>query len=225
MKNHLKRIIAPRTWMIDRQKIFIAKPNPGTHPLELCLPLGYLLRDILKHASTMNEVQKMLRTKSILIDGKRQLDPHFPIGLFDTMSLPDVQEAYRLSLDKKGRLTLKKIEVEESTLKLCKVVGKSAVKGGKVQLHLHDGRNILFDKKAAVGDTLAVSLPELSVQKVLPLEKESSVFLMRGKHAGDTGVIKELKGKNAVYTRDNQDVETLTQYLFVVGDKKPMITL
>jgi len=34
MKNHLKRIATPRTWVIDRKaETFITRPKPGAHSL------------------------------------------------------------------------------------------------------------------------------------------------------------------------------------------------
>ena len=51
MKNHLKRIAAPKSWLINRKSsTFIVRPNPGAHALDKGLPLGVIIRDNLKLA-------------------------------------------------------------------------------------------------------------------------------------------------------------------------------
>ena len=220
MKNHLKRIASPRTWFVDRKaNKFIIRPNPGMHSLDSGLPLGVLLRDELQLASTKGEVKKLMNNKEVFVDGKRRKDHSFMVGLFDVLSVPELKKYYRLTLDRKGRLQLIEISAHESSLKLGKVVGKTVVKKGKTQFNLHDGRNLLADAKANVGDTFVLALPQASVKKVLPLKKGAKVFLTKGKHAGGTGVLKEIKGDEAAYSAEGEDVETAKEYLFVVGDK------
>src|SRR3989344_9492405 len=116
------------------------------------------------------------------------------VGLFDVLSVPKLKKQYRMLLDKKGRLTLREINTKEAALKLVKVVGKNALKGGKIQFNLHDGRNIVSDAKAKVGDTFLVALPKAIVTKIFPAKKGAKVFLIKGKHAGDLGILKEIKG-------------------------------
>ncbi|HLD40073.1 MAG TPA: 30S ribosomal protein S4e [Candidatus Nanoarchaeia archaeon] len=226
MKNHLKLIAAPRTWFMPRKtNVFTIRPNPGAHSLEYGLPLGLLLRDELKLASTTAEVRKIVTQKEVLVDGVARTDHRFMVGLFDVLSVPKLKKQYRMLLDKKGRLSLKEINAKEAALKLARVVGKTALKGGKIQFNLHDGRNLVSDAKAKVGDTFVISLPAVSVTKILPVKKGSKVFLIKGKHAGDVGVLKEIKGMEATYTVDGADIDTAKDYLFVVGDKDSEITL
>lgn len=226
MKNHLKRIATPRSWFVDRKSnTFIVRPNPGAHAMDSGLPLGVLLRDNLELASTMGEIKKLLNNKEIVVDGMRRKDHSFMVGLFDTLSVPETKKHYRLVLDTKGRLTLKEISAQESGLKLVKIMGKTVLKGGKMQFNLHDGRNIVADAAADVGDTFLVVLPEIKVKKLLPLKKGAKVFLTKGKHAADIGVLKEVKGKEATYSLQGEDIETAKAYLFVVGEKDAEITL
>jgi small subunit ribosomal protein S4e len=128
-------------------------------------------------------------------------------------------------LDKKGRLRLAEVSAKEAGVKLAKVVGKTALKGGKIQFNLHDGRNIVSDTKAKVGDTFVLSLPEAKISKLLTVKKGATVFLIKGKHAGDVGVLKEIKGVEATYTVGDADIDTAKEYLFVVGDKAAEIML
>ncbi|MBT4935776.1 30S ribosomal protein S4e [Candidatus Woesearchaeota archaeon] len=227
MKNHLKRIASPRTWLINRKSnTFITRPKPGAHSFEHGISLGVILRDMLHVASTMSEAKKILNSKNVLVDGSRVKDHRRIVGLFDVISLPDIEKQYRIVLDIKGRLELIEIDAKESTHKICKIVGKTILKKGKIQFNLHDGKNIISDKDARVGDSFVVTLPTKEVESVLSLNPGATIFLIQGKHSGDVGVLKEFKDNNALYTKDNVDVETAKGYLFVVGLKgKTQITL
>lgn len=226
MKNHLKQIAAPRTWFIRRKTtVFTIRPNPGAHSLENGMPLGLLLRDNVQVASTTGEVRKVLNNKEVLVDGVARTDHRHMVGLFDVLSIPKLKKNYRMIMDTKGRLTLTEITATEAAVKLAKVVGKTALKGGKVQFNLHDGRNITSDAAAKVGDTFVLSLPTVKVSKILSAKKGVKVFLTKGKHAGDVGVLKEVKGMEATYTVEGADVDTAKEYLFVVGEKDTEIKL
>jgi small subunit ribosomal protein S4e len=226
MKNHLKRIASPRTWTIDRKGgIFTTRPKPGSHKLEDGLALGTVLRDFLGLAKTTSEVKKLLNNNQILVDGKARKDHKFIVGLFDVLTIESAKKSYRLYFDRKGRIIIKEISVEESSLKPCQVIGKTVLAGGKVQYHLHDGKNVLTDVKAKVGDTLLLSLPKLEVKEVLPLQKGATVYLTKGKHSGDVGQFKEIIKKEAIYLVDKTEIETAKAYLFVIGKDKAMITI
>lgn len=226
MKNHLKRIASPRTWVINRKRKFIVKPNPGAHALNSGLPLGIILRDFLKVASTMREVRKIIYNNDVLVDGKRRRDHRFIIGLFDVLSFPELNQHYRLVLDSKGRITVIEIPAAESKMKLCKIVGKKILSQGKLQLNLHDGKNILSkEQKIKIGDSLMLNLPDLEVKEIIPLQLGNFVFLTRGKYSGSTGELKEIRKNEVIYSQDGKNVETLRNYLFVIGSKKPALKI
>ena len=106
MKNHLKRIASPRTWLINRkQNKFTVRPKPGAHSLEQGLALGIVVRDLLKLASTMMEVKKLLNDQEILVDGKRRKDYRFITGLFDVITIPVLKKSFRVLLDAKGHVS------------------------------------------------------------------------------------------------------------------------
>ncbi len=226
MKNHLKRIASPRTWTIDRKGgIFTIRPKPGTHKLENGLALGTVLKDFLKLAKTTSEVKKLLNNNQVLVDGKLRKDHKFIVGLFDVLTIESLKRSYRLYFDRKGRIIVKEISAEEANLKPCQVVGKTVISGKKIQYHLHDGKNILVEIKAKVGDTLLLTLPKLEVKEVLPLQKGATVYLTKGKHSGDVGQFKEIVKKDAIYIVDKTEIETAKAYLFVIGKDKAMITI
>ena len=128
-------------------------------------------------------------------------------------------------MDKKSRMMRKEIDKAKAGAKLCKIVGKSTVSGGKVQLSLHDGKTLLADNSYHLGDSVKLKVPEYTVAGSLRLEPGARCFIMRGKHAGVTGRLSELtKGTEALEARatldaDGQKIITLKDYLFVVGDE------
>src|SRR3989344_2990930 len=100
MKNHLKRIASPKTWLLDRkERTFVVRPNPGTHPLRLGVSLGAVLRDMINAASTMREIRKILNAQDVLVDGVKRKDHRFMVGLFDVVSIPSLKSHYRMVLD------------------------------------------------------------------------------------------------------------------------------
>ena len=226
MKNHLKRIAAPKTWLIGRKiNTFILRPKPGAHSLDQGLPLGVIMRDVLGLVSTLSEAKKVLNNKEILIDGKRRKDYRFIVGLLDTISIPEIKKYHRVVLDNKGRLIIIEIDAKEALQKLCQVKGKTSLSKGKIQYNLHDGTNLLTDTSAKVGDTFVLTLPSRKVDQVLSLSGGASVLLTKGKHSGDVGTLKELRGVEATYISQDHEIETLKKYLFVVGSKKPLLKI
>ena len=226
MKNHLKRIASPRTWTINRKGgKFITRPKPGAHSFEDGLPLGVIMRDFLGLASTMSEVKKVLNNQEILVDGKRRKDHRYIVGLFDVLMVPKLNKSYRGIFDNKNRIVVIEISDKEKTIKPCKIAGKTTLTKNRIQYNLHDGKNIVSDLKAKVGDTFLLTLPSLEIKETLPLKPGVTVYLTKGKHGGDVGLFKGMKNNEAVYTKGKDEVETAKNYLFVIGKDKPVIEL
>ena len=223
-KSHLKRIAAPKTWDVRRKtNKFIARPMPGPHSLKASLTINFLLRNVLQCAKTTKEIKLILANNSILIDKKSRKEYKYPVGFMDVVELPSTKEYYRMLYNHKGKLKLINIDSKESKLKLLKVINKSIIKKGKIQITFHDGRNMLLDKfDGKVGDTVIFNFKSKQIEKVLKLEKDALIYLIYGKHTGTFGSVKEIipvKGfekQRLVYIIDGVDTETLKDYVFVV---------
>lgn len=228
MSKHLKRYFAPKTWKIKRKGItFITKPSPGTHKIGMSMPLNVILRDVLGYANNNREVKFMLENRDISVDGIQRKDYRFPVGLFDVLSLNDINKYFRIVLDKRGNLALIKIEKGESTLKLCKVTGKSIVKG-KTQLNLYDGNNIFVqDKGYKVGDAILMVMgKKKEIKEKVNFDKNVLIYLTGGKHIGQIGKVEDIRGNRILYKiGEGNIVETLKAYAFPIGKEKPLITL
>ena len=80
-KKHLKRLNAPKHWMLDKLGgVFAPKPSAGPHKTRECLPLCLILRNRLKYALTYKEVTTILMQRLVKVDGKTRVDKCYPAG-------------------------------------------------------------------------------------------------------------------------------------------------
>jgi small subunit ribosomal protein S4e len=227
---HQKRIAAPRSWKIERKvSYWTVDPRPGPHPKERSMPLLLLVRDMLKLADNSREAKRILHEGDVVVNGTVRKDHKFPVGIFDILSIPQLKANYMVLLDKKGKLALKEIGEEEAAKKLCRVDGKTMIKGRKLQLNLHDGRNILpgeFSEEVKTHDSLMVSIPDNKIVQHFAYKGGSKVIVIGGKHSAQTGEIEEIKetkssGPNVVRIKqDEGSFETVEDYVFVIGEGK-----
>ena len=86
-KRHLKRLNAPRHWMLDKLGgVWAPRPSTGPHKLRECLPLIILLRNRLKYALNTKEVKYILMQRLIKVDGKARTDKTYPAGFMGARS-------------------------------------------------------------------------------------------------------------------------------------------
>lgn len=229
-KNHLKRVASPRAWPVTRKTSkWIAKPNPGPHSEERGMPLVVVLRDLLKVADKAKEIKQILHEGKVLVDGKVRRDHKFPVGLFDVISIPELNVNYRVSVGNDQKFKL--VPVTDVTTKLYKIVNKTAVKGGKIQLNLHDGTTMLASNDYHTKDSILVKVPERSIDQHLVYEVGSFAMVIDGKHAGEVGKIKEIKvvkasGPNMVKIAGKDgDFDTVERYIVVIGKDSPLIDM
>jgi small subunit ribosomal protein S4e len=85
-KRHLKRLAAPRHWMLDKLGgVFAPRPSCGPHKIRESLPLILFLRNRLKYALTYDEARKICKQRLIKVDGKVRTDMRFPAGFMDVL--------------------------------------------------------------------------------------------------------------------------------------------
>ena len=228
MKAHLKRHSTPKTWPILRKaQTFITRPHPSGHKRSLSLPLIVVLRDVLGLARNAKEVALVLQEKEVLVDGKPRTGKRQSIGLFDVLSLPSLQQYFRVGIDRKGRLAMAPIGKKESTIKICKVIRKGMVPGGKVQIGLHDGSSLLVDKaEVKPGDSVTLSLPDGKITGIIPLKVGAKIMLTSGRHGGTVGTVKQIEKSSLTFEGpQKKDIQTLKDYAIVVGEKQPLVTV
>lgn len=232
MSRHQKRVAAPRSWPISKKtNIWVTKPNPGPHSLKQAIPLGVLIRDILKLTDNMRETKRVLNEGKILVDGIVRKDHKFPVGIFDVIQAPKLGASYRMLLDPRGRLRLNELDVDEPK-KPCKILNKTTVKDNKIQLNLHDGTNILASNDYKTRDTVILDIPEKSIYKHIKYEPGNLAVVIGGTHSGQLARIQEIKSVRSsrhnmvVMSKDDgTQFETIEDYVFIVGTDKPEFNL
>ncbi len=235
-KRHLKRLAAPGNWRIERKTHkWIVRPRPSGHKLQECLPLLHVLRDILGHAENYREANGIIKEGRVKVDGRVVRDPKRGVGIMDLLEIPATKERYIVITDKDGRLTLEGIKANETKDKLLKVVGKTMLKGGILQLNLHDGRNILVDRTDkngyGVNDTIVLRLKDNTIKQHLRYEEKALVIITKGSHKGEVAKIKEIKKirspmSNVVtLEKKGKEFRTVEEYLFVIGKEKPLLSV
>ncbi len=230
MKKHMKRLAAPKSWPVARKTSkFIIRPLPARSK-EMAMPANLIIRDILKHASTAQESNRIIRNNTVLIDGKKISEPRHPVGIMDTFTISEIGENYRMLLNKKGKLTLKPVSNDEAKLKVCRINRKTTLKKGRLQLGLHDGRTIIAADKGAdksggyrTGDSLLLKLPEQEIKSHIKLEKKATVYLLGGKHTGSLGTVEDIKDNKLTIKIGGHTVETLKKFAIAIGKEKPLI--
>jgi small subunit ribosomal protein S4e len=232
MSKHLKRLAAPRVLRLHRKdKVLTIKAAPGPHPLEQAIPLGLVVRDYLKLCDLYKEARKIISNGDILVDGVKRKDLKFPCGLMDVISIPKMRKHVRILYDRNGKLTLVPISESDAEWKLCRIQNKTIVKGKKVQLNLHDGKNKLVEKDDyKSGDVLKISFKENKIDDVYKFEKGTISIIIGGKHIGEIASIDEIQvtassKPNLAKMKGENEFSTIAHHVFPIGKTKPAINL
>jgi len=224
-RSHHKRLVMPRTWPLTRKtNIWVQKPNPGGHTTEMCMPLGVVLRDVLRVAHNIREAKRILHSRKVLVDGKIETDRSRGVGLMDVLTVGE--DNFRCVLDTNGKLRYRAITKKSAKSKICRVMGKKTIKGGSTQIHLHDGRNIVTDNKSNynTGDSLVISLPNQEVTTHIEMKKGALAYLTGGSHIGETAVVKDQDIKRSSKPNETSfdDFGTITDYVFIISKENDL---
>jgi len=226
----LKRLVAPKFWPIERKtKKFTVPPIPGPHSAGSSLPLGVVLRDVLRYAKTMREVNYMLRKCFVKVDGITRKSKNFSVGLMDVLSVG--KDSYRIMPDSSG-FRFQKISGEETGLKLLRVRNKKVLRGKKMQISFHDGRIMIVEKDdLKTGDVVVFDLAKKAIKDKIRFAKGSMIFVINGRSRGIVGKIDDIKitrspKPNEVTLDMGSGKITLPEdYVFVIGHEKPAINI
>jgi small subunit ribosomal protein S4e len=241
-KKHMKRLNAPKHWMLDKLGgIWAPRPSTGPHKMRECLPMSLVLRQRLKYSLTRRETQMICMRRLIAVDGKVRTDFNYPTGFMDVISIGKTEENFRLLYDTKGRFVLNKISSEAAKFKLCRV--KAVAKGKKATIGVnrehngqagaipyvvtHDGRTIKYPHPSIkVNDTVKF---DISTGKIVDFAKFSvgnNAMITRGKNQGCVGVIVHIERHpgsfDIVHIKDKrgEDFATRLENVFVIGNGK-----
>jgi len=225
-KKHLKTLTVPKTWPVKRKEsVFTLRPKPGKD-FDFSMPLALVFKNQLKYCKTLKEVKVILYDKEVLVDQKRRKDHKYPVGLFDSISIPVSNEHYRMIINKHNTLSLVAIDEKEAKLKLCKVTGKKVLGKDKVQLNLFDGRNITVkEDKYKTGDSVLIELPEQKIKDSFSMDKGNYVLMIGGSHTGESGVIENIDGHMLTIKTNDGKFETPRKSVYVLGKKESSLKI
>ena len=228
MSDHQKRLSVPDSWPVERKTApFTVKASGGPHG-EDGVPLVVLLRDVLGYVDTTKEAKYAITHGGVLVNGHSVSDVGRPIGMFDLLAFPDREEYYRVFPDEGGRLGLTPIEADAADSKLGKIADKTVVDGGRVQLNLHDGANLVVDETAyAAGDSVVVDNETDEVVAHFEYEEGALVTAVDGAHAGDIGTVESIQvtassAPNSVVVERHDGegtFETIEDYIVVIDEQ------
>lgn len=230
VKNHIKRITAPKTWRVSRKTDkFITKPKPGAHKQSLSTSINTFLKELTSTTQTTKETKYLLTKQEVQINGTRKRSHKHQTGFLDTITIPSLNKSFRVIVDTKGKLKSIEIPADEAKKTIAKITGKTLLKGNKLQINTMNGMNIIVDTKAAkdykTGDTLILSLPDKKITGHIKRDKGAHAIVFTGKHAGKAGTLEEIKDKNAKIKTKSDTFETNKEYIIITGQTKPEIKL
>ncbi|CAG0879791.1 unnamed protein product [Darwinula stevensoni] len=233
-KKHLKRLTAPKSWMLDKLGgVFAPRPSTGPHKLRESLPLVIFLRNRLKYALTGDEVKKIVMQRLIKVDGKVRTDTNFPAGFMDVIIIEKTGEYFRLLYDVKGRFITHRITPEEAKYKLCRVKKVQTGPKGIPFCVTHDGRTIRYpDPIVKVNDTVQVDIGTGKIIDVLKFDSGNLCMITGGHNLGRVGVVTSRERHpgsfDIVHVKDalGHTFATRLNYVFIIGKgNKPYISL
>ena len=224
VKYHLKRKVVPKTWPILRKATtFITRPRPNGHKMEFTLPVVVVLRDMLDIVQTAKQARAVMKANAVAVNGKRVYATDASVALMDVLSVD--KDQYRIILNKNNILEAVPVKKGEEFI-VQRIVNKTTLKGGKVQLNMLSGTNVIAAKDTyKVNDSVAVA--DGKIKDHFPFKEGASIVVVGGSHIGKTGTISKINRETRAITlkAGKEEIETSVDYAFVIGKDKPAITL
>ncbi|MHA1831873.1 MAG: 30S ribosomal protein S4e [Candidatus Helarchaeota archaeon] len=238
---HQKRLAAPKYWPIKRKEHkFTVASRPGPHSVKNSIPLIIAIRDILNLCKTRKEAKYIITEGNVVVDGRVRKDPRYYVGLMDVLEIPKLNKCYRILPIPLHGLILHEIEEDEKDFKLCRIENKTTLKKGRIQLNLHDGRNIIIDVKDPENpiedvyktqDVLKIAIPSQEILEHLKFDEDVLAIIIAGKNLGYVGKIINIERSEGPFQNiikmqsKDEELQTALEYAFMIGIEKPLISL
>lgn len=228
--HHLKRLAAPTQWGLDKHSgKYAVRPLPGPHSKDLSIPLKYIIARFLKVANTSKEVDYIISSKMIHVNGKDMSSGKFPVGLFDVITVKKTNQHFRLYLGANRKFKLHKISSEEAGFRITKVLSKHSYNNIPLTSTL-DGFNFKFANPAIdIGDTVKVDIRTNKIVDSLPIEVGKVAYVYSGPNAGRIGVVKRIDvaidGKKTfqVQDRSQKSFNVPSSKIMAIGDANSIL--
>jgi small subunit ribosomal protein S4e len=151
----------------------------------------------------------------------------------DVVTIEKTNENFRILYDIKGRFIPHKIDAQEASFKLLKVVKKQIGKNKIPYIVTHDGRTIRYPHPdIQLNDTLKFDLKTKQVSGVIKFHNGATLMITRGNNIGRIGVLMSIEkhpgSYDIVHIKDSRGASFATRLsnVQVIGDgKTPAISL
>src|SRR5438552_1970274 len=233
MSLHMKRLASPRAWKITKKgSTWVPKPTAGKHAILASVPLGVVLRDYLRIVDTMTEAKRVLGNREVMVDGRVESSHKAPVGIMDVVTVKKLDKSYRIVYDHHGRVVLSEVKAADAGWKFCRIEDKTTVSGGRTQLNLHDGRNVIVkESNYKAGDVLKLALPDQEIKGHYAFGKGVTAFITGGAHVGEFAKVEGVEvvrspRPNLVHLKSGEaPFSTVKDYVFIVGKDRPEIAI
>lgn len=226
---HQKRLSAPKHYPIDRKDQTYIVKGSGPHSEETGFPLRMLLREVLDYANNAAEVDDILHSGNVAVNGRTVTNASVTVGFMDVISIDVIDTDYRILQTSEG---LAVQEIDDSDVRLYQVRDKTTLQGDVTQLNLDAGENIETDDAYETKSSLLVDLDSGDIEESYELDAGNVAYITGGKHVGTVATIEETEtvpgsqsNRVTLETDDGETVETIEDFVYVVGDDEPAVEL
>ena len=94
-----------------------------------CLPLVLVLRNRLKYAINMQEVQSICMDRLVKVDGKVRTDVSYPAGFMDTISIEKTNEFFKHDTDGDNAISFAEFQKQMHSIRPKRCGCKSSLSG------------------------------------------------------------------------------------------------
>jgi len=199
-----------------------------------------IIREILGYARTSKEAIRIISTGKVKIDGVVRRDHRFPVGLMDVLQIEGAGQVFRVLPRPNRGLVPTPISEKEAGFKLCKIIGKRNIEGGKIQINLHDGRSLILpgqtarqktDSEYAPGGAMQLGVPKQNLMGLVPFQTGAMGLVIDGRNQGIFGKITTItpgthaRPKIVKIETASEAFDTPAEYVIPVGTQSSLVGL
>jgi small subunit ribosomal protein S4e len=131
--------------------------------------------------------------------------------------------------DSRGMFYLQSVDASDAK-RLVRIANKTTIKGGKLQLNLNDGSNMIVDGDYKAGDSLVLSLDDGKIADRIEFKEGNLAMVIGGQHTGQVGTLKAIyvvksSRPNRVVISGQKEFETIVDYVYMIGRDTPAINV
>lgn len=198
---HQKRLSAPKHYPIKRKETTYTTETKGSRSTENSIPAVIFLREVTQYAENKKEAKEIIKKGQLKRNNIAIKDIREGLGTLDLIEIPETEEKFRVIRTKNNL----EFRPTQSNKVLVKIIDKTQ-EGEKFVYRLHNGENYSTKDEFNTQSTLAIE----DGAEEIKMEEGGTVLVTKGKHAGKTAEIKEIKKRGL--NKKTAVVEAETEY-------------